>query len=93
MHVTIRTKTLPNTDVAISETAAELIGVDKNPHSDPRVETIKSLASALVSICEDVRDNTKGAGRRASIAITQIETFAMFAVKAATTSPAGRSSQ
>ena len=59
-----------------------------NPSSLERVDRIKSIAAALITECETLRDeasqnNSKG-GREAAIAITDAQSACMFAVAAAT---------
>ena len=78
------------TEIEISTTAAALVGLGKNKvttsqHLDAmtQAENVKKLAAAMVTLCEDFREDTQAAGRAASIAITHIETAAMFATKSA----------
>lgn len=67
----------------VSATAKEAVRFSFNPSSIDRVAVIKLLAAALIAECENIR--AEGiAAREASIAITEIETAAMWAVKAAT---------
>jgi hypothetical protein len=61
-----------------------------NPSEDSKVSAIKRCAADLIDMCEELRQGVAAEGtsmevaRCASIAITHIETGAMFAVKAAT---------
>ena len=87
MQVIIHTNQISTTTVRISQSAADMIGVNENRHSNPRVENVKALAAALVSVCEEIREEdapfAEGSGRTASVAITHTEAAALFAVKAA----------
>lgn len=68
-----------------SQSAARLIGVDFNPSKIPEVDRIKSLAAELVTAIEPFKQTKSGEiNRLASLAMTHVETAAMFAVKAAT---------
>lgn len=69
-----------------SETARKLANVDFNPSKRPDVDEVKMLFARLVTILEPVQADrvNGGGGRLASIAITQFEGAAMFAVKALT---------
>lgn len=68
---------------AVSATAKEAVRFSFNPSAIDRVATVKLLAAALIQECEEIRAEGKAA-REASIAITEIESAAMWAVKAAT---------
>ena len=67
----------------VSQTALDATRASFNPSKLPQVDGIKLLAAALITECEKIRDLGK-ASREASIAITEIEAGAMWAVKAAT---------
>lgn len=66
---------------------AYLVGLDFNPSGDATVTQIKSLAAQLLNLCNDLK-NAEGAfpekSRLASLAMTNIEQGAMWAVKSAT---------
>jgi len=67
----------------ISETAENAVGLDFNPSGSPRVLLLKKLAAAFITECENMADD--GIARReAKVAITEMETACMWAVKAAT---------
>lgn len=68
-------------DTEISKTAADAVRRDFNPSGSPVVAELKDLAAKFIALCEGLKPT---AGREASIAITQMETAAMWAVKAAT---------
>ena len=74
-----------DTRLEVSEKARELIRAGFNPSESPKVDLIKTLAAALVQVCEDIRMENPNAERHASLAITDVEKAAMWAVKAATT--------
>ena len=84
MHVKIHTAAVPDGATTISQSAAELVRMGFNPSKLERVDRIKALAAALVSECEDIRDDRGPGAREAAVAITQIQGASMFAVAAAT---------
>lgn len=67
-----------------TETARSIANVSFNPSANPEVDEIKMLFARLVTILEPVQAARGEGGRLASIAITQFEGAAMFAVKAVT---------
>ena len=73
------------TDGHVTPTAAALCNLSFNPSGDTKVTEAKVLAARLVSILEPIREGGGEAGRRAVVAITEIEGAAMWAVKAITT--------
>lgn len=70
----------------VSETALKAVGFDFNVSGSQLVHRIKALSAALITEMERLRAQSGDAGvtRHASIAITDIETAQMRAVKAAT---------
>lgn len=52
-----------------------------NPSNDSLVDQIKQKTAELINLCEDLKSKD---GRLASLAQTEYETAAMWAVKAAT---------
>jgi hypothetical protein len=68
-------------DAEISKTASDAVRRDFNPSGSPVVAELKDLAAKFITLCEGLKPT---AGREASIAITEMETAAMWAVKAAT---------
>lgn len=62
------------------------VGLTFNPSSDPRVDAIKKIASELIDAIHALRANQPNGEivRMANIAITEIQTGQMWAVKAAT---------
>lgn len=68
----------------VSPSSLRAVGFDFNMSKDPRVDRIKALSAALISEMEILREEKPSAARLASIAITDIETAQMRAVKAAT---------
>ena len=71
-------------EIALSETALRTVRRTFNPSGQTRVDRIKLLAAALISEAEAIRDEPGADKRCAALAITNIETGAMYAVKAAT---------
>lgn len=61
---------------AVSDTSLEAVLFSFNPTADSRVAYIKALCAALISVMEPIKTRT------AAIAITDIETAQMRAVKA-----------
>ncbi|WP_226783176.1 DUF7681 family protein [Oceaniglobus trochenteri] len=84
MHLKIHTAALPDEEVTISSSAAELVRMGFNPSKMPKVDRLKALAAAFVSECEVIRDARGAGGREAAIAITEMQGASMFAVAAAT---------
>jgi hypothetical protein len=60
------------------------VRVSFNPSGDNIVDKIKRLSADLIDLCEGLKDNDP---RLAALAQTAYEEAAMWAVKAATTSP------
>jgi hypothetical protein len=61
------------------------VGLTFNPSGDPTVHSIKQRFAALIDAMNNLRQNRPGeTGRLASIAITELQTAQMWAVKAAT---------
>lgn len=73
----------------VSDRALAAVGFAFNPSGDDRVGRIKALAAALIGEMEELRFTP--AGRHAAIAITDIETAQMRAMKAAPWAPNGNS--
>lgn len=84
MHVNIHTAALPDEEVTISNSAAQLVRMGFNPSTLKPVDRIKALAAALASECEALRDAQGNGAREAASAITHVQTASMFAVAAAT---------
>lgn len=62
------------------------VGITFNPSYDPTVEAIKRKCADLIDEINELRTNQPNAeiARMASIAITELQTAQMWAVKAAT---------
>lgn len=62
------------------------VGLTFNPSGDPTVEAIKRKCADLIDEINELRTNQPNAeiARMASIAITELQTAQMWAVKAAT---------
>jgi hypothetical protein len=63
------------------------VGIGFNPSADPLVGEIKRKAADLIDLIAPLTDPTRGhpaSARCAAIALTEIESAAMWAVKAAT---------
>ncbi len=88
MKVSIHTAAIPDQDVNISDEAAAVVRMSFNPSSLPTVDCLKALAAAFISMCADVSGAPNSSGkpvsRECAIAMTHMETAAMWAVKAAT---------
>lgn len=67
----------------VSAATLEAVRFSFNPSAIDRVAVIKLLAAALIEECAKIRADGN-AYREASIAITETESAAMWAVKAAT---------
>lgn len=87
-HVIVNTGAVMGAEVPVNSSAMQTVRLGFNPSKLERVDRIKSLAAALISECENLRDEAKEAGsaggREASIAITETQSACMFAVAAAT---------
>ena len=65
------------------------VGISFNPSTSGTVDKIKSAAAALIDLIEEIpsdRETARGneAGRLKALAQTEVESAAMWAVKAAT---------
>lgn len=64
------------------------VGISFNPSANPAVDAIKAKAAALIDLLEPISTDRAHPGARcASIAMTEIESAAMWAVKAVTKQP------
>ncbi len=64
------------------------VGTSFNPSSNPAVDDIKGKAAALIDLLAPIAGDRDHPGARcASIAMTEIESAAMWAVKAVTKQP------
>lgn len=64
------------------------VGVTFNPSNNPQVDEIKAAAANLIDMLNPIAsDRTHPGARCASIAMTEIESAAMWAVKAVTKQP------
>jgi hypothetical protein len=64
------------------------VGINFNPSSNSRVDTIKAAAASLIDeLAPIAADRDHPGARCASIAMTEIESAAMWAVKAVTKQP------
>ncbi|OBQ59592.1 hypothetical protein EFV37_22060 [Mesorhizobium loti] len=64
------------------------VGVSFNPRGNAAVDLIKGKAAELIDILQPISENRAHPGARcASIAMTEIESAAMWAVKAVTKQP------
>lgn len=68
-----------------SETSLLQVRAQFNPSGLSGVDRVKLFAAALITELEPIKAQGGEAGRCAAIAITHIETGAMFGVKAVTT--------
>lgn len=67
----------------LSDTAIDAVRLKFNPSGLDRVGKIKMLTAALITECEQIREEGT-AGREAAVAITNVQTASMWAVLAAT---------
>ena len=66
------------------------VGISFNPSKNPVVDNIKKAAAELIDLIEDIEDKADGEIKRLkALAMTDVETAAMHAVKAATKEPWG----
>lgn len=64
------------------------VGKSFNPSANPTVDTIKARAAALIDLLEGIASDRGHPGARcAAVAMTEIESAAMWAVKAVTKQP------
>jgi hypothetical protein len=64
------------------------VGVSFNPSGNPRVDEIKTPAAELIDLIEDIPDVEMDERKRLkALAQTEVESAAMWAVKAATKRP------
>ncbi|WP_321832284.1 DUF7681 family protein [Thalassovita sp.] len=83
-HVEIKTGAAMDAKTPVTDSAMKTVRLRFNPSSLPQVDRIKSLAAALISECEQIRDQGESGAREATIAITEVQGACMFAVSAAT---------
>lgn len=83
-HVILNTGAAMGKEVAVTTSAMDLVRLGFNPSKLEQVDRIKSIAAALISECEALRDAGGKGAREAAIAITETQTASMFAVAAAT---------
>ncbi|MEM7507631.1 MAG: hypothetical protein AAF415_12890 [Pseudomonadota bacterium] len=86
MHVKINTAAVDGAEVPISNAAAEAVRMGFNPSSLPRVDQLKALAAAFLSLCDEVAEDLPEAGREIATAKTTMQTASMWAVLGATKS-------
>lgn len=64
------------------------VGSTFNPSSNPDVDNIKSAVASIIDFLEPISNDRSHPGARcASIAMTELESAAMWAVKAVTKQP------
>jgi hypothetical protein len=79
-------------DLTVTDTQREMtfgekaVGLTFNPSNDPTVQAIKAKCADLIDEIHELRTNQPNAeiARMASVAITELQTAQMWAVKAAT---------
>ena len=64
---------------------AQLTRVNFNPSGDDAVNQLKDVAAHLIDLIDAIPITSADVQRHKALAVTNIETGAMFAVKAATT--------
>lgn len=83
-HVILNTGACTNVEVPVSSTAMKTVRGKFNPSGMGAVDVTKSLAAALISHLETLRDSDDCDGREAALAITHVQTACMFGVASAT---------
>lgn len=68
----------------ISETASEAVRLNFNPSASSPVDELKAIAAEFLTKCEELKELNPAAGRELSVAMTNMETAQMWAVKGAT---------
>lgn len=68
----------------LSPTARDAIRLSFNPSGNEKVLRLKTLAAALITEYEGIRDANPAAAREAAVAITNLQTASMWGVLAAT---------
>lgn len=64
------------------------VGVNFNPSANPAVDHIKAAAAQLIDVLAPIASDREHPGARcAAVAMTEIESAAMWAVKAVTKQP------
>ena len=63
------------------------VGISFNPSADPNVDAIKTQAAALIDLINALPSQDSEQARLKALAMTEIESAAMWAVKAATKQP------
>jgi len=64
------------------------VGVDFNPSKNPEVDKLKAAAAELIDLISEIDDKGENEIKRLkALAATEVETGAMYAVKAATKKP------
>lgn len=84
MHVKLHMGEETPAETHVSGSAADLVRYKFNPSGLSDVQRIKFLAAALISECEEIRDQKGEGAREAAIAITDLQKASMMAVAAAT---------
>ncbi|MDR6266556.1 hypothetical protein [Roseobacter sp. N2S] len=83
-HVIINSGPVMGVNAPINTSAMDIVRLRFNPSNLEQVDCIKSLAAALISQCEAIRDAGGPGAREAAKAITDVQSASMFAVAAAT---------
>jgi len=73
-----------DTVVVPGDAAKEAIRFSFNPSGRPDVATLKALAAAFLTACDEALANAPGAGRELAVAKTHMQTASMWAVLGAT---------
>lgn len=83
-HVILNTGACTGVEVPVSDSAMKTVRGKFNPSNMGVVDVTKSLAAALISQLEIIRDSEDCDGREAAVAITHVQTACMFGVASAT---------
>ena len=84
MHVKLHMGEETPAEIGVTLSAADLVRYKFNPSGLERVQKLKFMAAALISECENIRDEKGRGAREAAIAITDLQKASMMAVAAAT---------
>jgi len=83
-HVILNTGSCTDVEVPVTNSAMKTVRGAFNPSSLGAVDVTKSLAAALISHLETVRDSEDCDAREAALAIAHVQTACMFGVASIT---------
>lgn len=83
-HVILNTGDCDGVEIPVTDTAIKMVRGNFNPSGMDVIDVTKSLAAALISQLETIRDSYNGDVREAEVAITHVQTACMFGLASAT---------